>query len=827
MTTPEPAPRLSAAAATAFTWQAQAALVPAAWREPIYQIDSPEHRQVFRQNSRYLGRRLDFTPQGCPPRFAREVAWFVWLCDTDQIGKIEPAYLRWCCEAISLATQSFTQEHGHPPVSITDLTSAALLRHALLAYEARNKRLPPVNTRRSITHLIEQLHLYLSVRCTDRSWWEHDIWDLRVDPRIPQREHEPSHDMAARLGGIEPVWLRKGVRFWLRVSITAELLRWSSAVERSRMATRHLGRFLTDTGHTDDPVLADDPAQLRMIFTEFAAWLRSPAASARPDRRLTGSAIEATVSQTQVFYTFMVDHAGEAAAATGIARWGDVGAAHTRLWGPAFRRRAAPRTRELTWYSTGDLQRMLCYLNVLATDRGRHVTLTHPDGTVSLVAGLGDPQAARIWILQALTGRRASEILMLDVDPIEPIPGFERPPADPAEHPANRADSGVTSGVNDRVPDRAGDGVGKAAVASDDAGDSGVFVAKLRYQQTKVDGVIPTILIEQAVVNVIAEQRAWLAAQHPDWSPRYLFVPLRDHHQGRRHRPYNSYRQALSGLDRIHGLTDSTGRPLRFTQTHRLRHTRATELLNDGVPLHVVQRYLGHKSPEMTLRYAATLAATSEAEFLKHKKIGAGGVDLALSPSDIYDMTQLAKRTDRVLPNGVCLLPPVKTCDKGNACLSCGHFATDATHLDELRSQHAATTALLQARREQFQARTGRALTDDNVWVHQRLRELHSLEQIISRLTTEDQGCAGQGRADQDGHGGAAGTVTGAGAADRLPILQIQTRGSHESALRTAAGGAADTAAGSTPADGRAGEGEGSNADADSDGDTAGEAGSA
>lgn len=761
MTEPGHAPRLSAAAATAFTWQAQAALVPGAWREPIYQIDAPEHREVFRQNSRYLGRRLDFTPADCPPRFGREVAWFVWLCATDQIGKIEPAYLRWCCEAISLACQSYTREHGHAPESITDMSSSVLLRHALLAYQARNKRLPPVNTRRSITHLIEQLHLYLSVRCTDRCWWEHDIWDLRVDPRIPQREHEPSHDMAARLGGIEPLWLREGVRFWLRLSITAELLRWSSAVERSRMAARHLGRFLTDTGHLTDPVLADDPAQLRMVFTDFAAWLRSPEASARPDRRLTGTAIEATVSQTQVFYTFMVDHADEAAAATGIARWGAVGPAHTRLWGPAFRRRATPRNRELTWYSTGELQRMLCYLDVLAADRGRHVTVTHPDETVSLIAGLGDPQAARIWLLQALTGRRASEILMLDLDPIEPIPGFERP-----------AGAGASSGH----PNRTGDGVDGVD------GDEAVFVAKLRYQQTKVDGVIPTILIEQAVVNVIAEQRAWLAAEHPEWSPRYLFVPLRDHHQGRRHRPYNSYRTALSKLDRIHGISDGTGRPLRFTQTHRLRHTRATELLNDGVPLHVVQRYLGHKSPEMTLRYAATLAATSEAEFLKHKKIGASGIDIALSPSDIYDMTQLSKRTDRILPNGVCLLPPVKTCDKGNACLTCGHFATDLSHLDELRSQHAATTALLQVRREQFHARTGRTLTDDNIWVHQRLRELHSLEQIIARLTAAEDGPS------TDPCSAGTATVTGAGAADRLPILQIQTRGSHESALRAAPG---------------------------------------
>jgi hypothetical protein len=58
----------------------------------------------------------------------------------------------------------------------------------------------------------------------------------------------------------------------------------------------------------------------------------------------------------------------------------------------------------------------------------------------------------------------------------------------------------------------------------------------------------------------------------------------------------------------------------------------------------------------------ATLAATAEAEFLKHKKVGAHGVDIAISPTDILDMTQLSQRTDRVLPNGVCLLPPLKSC---------------------------------------------------------------------------------------------------------------------------------------------------------------------
>jgi hypothetical protein len=167
----------------------------------------------------------------------------------------------------------------------------------------------------------------------------------------------------------------------------------------------------------------------------------------------------------------------------------------------------------------------------------------------------------------------------------------------------------------------------------------------------------------------------------------------------------------------------------------------------------------------MTARYAATLAATAEAEFLKHKKIGAHGVDINITPHDIYEMTQLAARTDRILPNGVCLLPPLKQCDKGNACLGCGHFATDATHLDELRAQLAATQALVVTRRDQYRQRAGRELGDDNIWIIERHREIDSLKAIIDRLASTSNSVAGP--------------ATGR----RLPLLQIQTRGAHQSAL--------------------------------------------
>ena len=91
---------------------------------------------------------------------------------------------------------------------------------------------------------------------------------------------------------------------------------------------------------------------------------------------------------------------------------------------------------------------------------------------------------------------------------------------------------------------------------------------------------------------------------------------------------------------------------------------RATTLLNAGVPLHVVQRYLGHLTPTMTMTYAQTLQSTAEAEFLRYRKITADARDLEIDPQDLYDMLELDRRSDRILPNGWCLLPPRQSCTR-------------------------------------------------------------------------------------------------------------------------------------------------------------------
>ncbi|MBE5447531.1 hypothetical protein E3G53_004712 [Mycobacteroides abscessus] len=724
-------PRRGAGPSAPAAWEQQWAQVPEQWRTPAYRIDAAPACEVFTPNKYYRpradGEPYDFTPPG-PPRFAHELAWWVYTCWREGLCRIDPGDLNWLLRTLPSAIADYQHGHGHPPESLLDLDAAEIIRHGVLLFERRNGRLPTPGYRRNFQYTVDKLYVLLSVRCGGAPWWSHDLWDLRIDPRIPQREHEPRHDQVLKLAGIQPNWLREGLRFWMRTALTHQLFTWTTAISRSGNLGRQLGTFCVTKALADDPLIADDPDTLRQMFLGFLNYLRSPHASAKPGG-LTDYMVAEIQYEVQSFYTFMYDHAADAAAGTGNERWKDITTAHTRLWSPTYAPRKTKRHRELTWYSTADLQRMLAYLDVLGADRSRRVVLTHPDGAISVVPGLGDPQAARAWLLQAMTGRRASEILMLDHDPLTAIPGRELPAQ----------------------------------------GDTDTFVARLRYQQTKVEGVDPTILVEQAVVEVIAEQQRWLAQQYPGVRSKYLFVGMLHQHQGQRARPYSSYLNSLQKLDKVHRLTDPAGNPLRFSQTHRLRHTRATELLNDGVPLHVVQRYLGHKSPEMTARYAATLAATAEAEFLKHKKIGAHGADIAISPADIYEMTQLAKRTDRILPNGVCLLPPLKSCDKGNACLSCGHFATNATHLDELREQRAATAALLDARRAQVAARTGRELADSNVWVAERLREITSLDAIITRLTDHSLPTSA--------------AVSGPATATRIPLLPIATRGAHESAL--------------------------------------------
>lgn len=669
-------------------WDLQWAAVPSEWRTTTYPIGRPPYDHVFVEQSRPGANALDC---GTPalPRIDNEIAWAVHTIWREGLGRINATHLRQFSAAVTGVVSRHQQLAGRTILSLVDLRPSHIVHEADLLFEARNGRPWEGRQRARFVDLAERILRLVSSRCASQSWWAADLWDPMSDPRIPRREHEPYATSSIKLGSIRPRWLREGVRYWLSTTLTYQTLTWSTALGRSRALAATLGAFADQRGITS-PHLADHPDQIRPLMAEVLAWLREPNPATGKRRR--PSTIAGVLTTIQSFYTFMFEHAHEAAIATQDPHWELLTAAHTRLWPPEARtsRQQLQPLNNHRWLAREDLQQMVACLPILSTPVGQPVTVTLPGGRTITTAGHDDPQTMRAWLIQAMTGRRKSEILMLDFDPLVALEGI-----DPDTPP-----------------------------------DDTTFVARLRYQQTKIDKVDAVILIEAPVVKLIREQQRW-ARDQIGRTPKYLFIALRENLNGTRPRGADSYSQALNRLDEHTQLVDRAGTPLKFTQTHRLRHTRATELINAGVPIHIVQRYLGHRSPEMTMRYAATLATVAEAEFLRYKeKVGADGRDLGIDPLDLYEMAQLDTRTDRILPNGYCLLPPAQACGRGNACLSCGHFATDASQLESLGQQLNDTRRLIQARQDAFTTRHGQPMSDAHIWLVERNREVASLEAI-------------------------------------------------------------------------------------------------
>ena len=472
-----------------------------------------------------------------------------------------------------------------------------------------------------------------------------------------------------------------GIARW---GLEAGTLAWGTVELRVAAATV-FDAFLAGRA-VPGPWLGDEPAQVRALMLDYLGHLRGLRVQ-RPGKRhgqpLSDSRVAALMTGIEQFYAFMHDHRDTAAAALAEPGWLRLDPQHAVF----FRRGEKPRKRRRG--HDGDVIDDDALTQIMA---GAGLL-----GAPAAEGGLGDEQAMRILMLLARTGRRVSEICLLDRDPLLPL--------GPAASPAG------TSGLT----------------------------ARLRYQQTKIDGAPDTILVDEEIVAIIRAQQQWAgrflaAAQSPVASPKYLFLAARNNRNG--DRPYSPgrLRDLLAQLARRLDVRDAAGAAVDFNRTHRFRHTKATSLLNAGVPLHVVQRYLGHLSPEMTMIYAKTLASTHEAEFLRYRKLTADARELDTDPRDLYDMLQLDKRTDRILPNGWCLLPPRQLCSKGNACLTCDKFATDATFLPELTAQLARTEQLITQRRQAFRARTGQDLGEDNVWLAGRRQEQDALGQIIVKL---------------------------------------------------------------------------------------------
>ena len=217
------------------------------------------------------------------------------------------------------------------------------------------------------------------------------------------------------------------------------------------------------------------------------------------------------------------------------------------------------------------------------------------------------------------------------------------------------------------------------------------------------------IPISQRLLEQIRRQQAAVARRYPSEQRHYLLPRVRSNPDGRLAFSWATLCRRLARWLAECEIRDATGRPVHVTP-HQFRHTLATRLVNNEVPLDTVQRLLDHNSPEMTARYAQIKDQTLRREWERYQqRINIRGEVVPLDPrgplSDAAWAKENLARAKQTLPNGSCGLPLQQTCPHPNACLTCDHFLTTPEFLAVHREQLGRTRELLTTARERGQQR--------------------------------------------------------------------------------------------------------------------------
>ncbi len=246
----------------------------------------------------------------------------------------------------------------------------------------------------------------------------------------------------------------------------------------------------------------------------------------------------------------------------------------------------------------------------------------------------------------------------------------------------------------------------------------------LRYLQGKVrrENAIP---VSQEIAHVVQEQQASVRERHRDF---YLLFPQRTG-SVRSARPA-SRRSSISSpttiASRMRMGTSSAS-------SHTSSATRwARAMINLGVPHHIIQRYLGHKGPEMTSRYAHIHDSTMReklSEYLAGTLVDVAGHKVV--EDSVNDTVELQWFTRNVLAqaltNGYCAIPTVAgPCPHPNACLNCAHFRTDITFLDVHRAELRETERVI-------------AKADANGWTRQSEMNARKRTNLVNIITTLEE----------------------------------------------------------------------------------------
>jgi Phage integrase family len=236
--------------------------------------------------------------------------------------------------------------------------------------------------------------------------------------------------------------------------------------------------------------------------------------------------------------------------------------------------------------------------------------------------------------------------------------------------------------------------------------------------------------VVEAVVKVTKDQSNTI--NNPK---NYLFVQLEGIRRGR---PYNYYdiRRSLKRFTGEQKIVDDSGKPF-FIKNHAFRHTKGVELLNNGMNILHVQKWMAHASPEMTLHYAKILDTTMRNSWEEATKQGIFRVDIEskrlvkielsdIENEDIIEWEYIRHNLDAVkMELGYCIKPIKQPCPtQANPCLSCRNFCTTPEFIPQFEMEITEVKNVIER---------GRAL-GRQVWIDKNQTTLDQLEPILETL---------------------------------------------------------------------------------------------
>ncbi len=236
--------------------------------------------------------------------------------------------------------------------------------------------------------------------------------------------------------------------------------------------------------------------------------------------------------------------------------------------------------------------------------------------------------------------------------------------------------------------------------------------------------------------SAIAAIEEWLSQRAPQRAlPHQRDGRLRDFvfvERGRRLGPTRIQR-GLSRAVEAAGLLGSDGKPRRVV-AHQLRHTWATELVNAGMSLQALMALLGHRTPEMTIRYARLSSPTLRAAY--DQALGKVAPRIPVAPAGqpaIPDRVAWlsAEMLKTRVAHGFCARElAADACPYANVCETCPNFVTTPEFAPALEAQlHDISVLRDDAQRRGWTSEVRR---------HERVIE--SLERHLRRQADKDPG---------------------------------------------------------------------------------------